>query len=106
MDIIPIHHDVKYYFDMLKPHGILHVVGDMNTIRTTEGRNVFWYNKTMSGSNVGGVPDTIEMLNFCSKHRINPITELIDIVDVNDAIENMVNKNVKYRYMIDMSSLI
>jgi len=105
IDTIQVPHDSTYYIDMIKPHGILHVVGDMNLITTTTGRNIFWYNKNMAGSNVGGISDTIKMLDFCSKNNIQATGEMIDIKQVNEAVENMVQKKASYRYIIDLNTL-
>lgn len=94
INTIPVPHDPKFYYDMIKPFGTLHVVGDMNTIPTTEGRHIFWYNKSMSGSNVAGVPDTKRMLEFCSANNIVATGEVIDIKVVNEHMQRMVDKRL------------
>jgi uncharacterized zinc-type alcohol dehydrogenase-like protein len=54
---------------------------------------------------IGGIPETQEMLDFCGKHNITSDIELINIQDINTAYERMIKGDVKYRFVIDMSSL-
>jgi alcohol dehydrogenase (NADP+) len=59
----------------------------------------------VSGSLIGGIKETQEMLDFCAKHKITADIELIKMDEVNGAFERLLKGDVKYRFVIDMSSL-
>jgi uncharacterized zinc-type alcohol dehydrogenase-like protein len=61
--------------------------------------------RNFSGSNIGGIPETQEMLDFCGAHNITADVELIPIQKVNEAYERLLKSDVKYRFSIDMASL-
>lgn len=54
---------------------------------------------------IGGIAETQEMLDFCSKHNITADIELINIQQINEAYERLLKSDVKYRFVIDMASL-
>ena len=60
--------------------------------------------KTISGSTVGGTKDTQEMLDFCSANGIFPDIEVVPIQYANEALDRLINKDVKYRFVIDVQS--
>lgn len=61
--------------------------------------------RSFSGSLIGGLAETQEMLDFCGKHNITADVEIIPIQKVNEAYERMLKSDVKYRFCIDMASL-
>jgi len=61
--------------------------------------------RSLSGSPIGGIPETQEMLDFCGQHNITADVEIIPIQKINEAYERMVRSAVKYRFSIDMASL-
>ena len=61
--------------------------------------------RSLSGSLIGGLPETQEMLDFCGKHNITSDVEVISIQKVNEAYERLLKSDVKYRFSIDMASL-
>jgi uncharacterized zinc-type alcohol dehydrogenase-like protein len=61
--------------------------------------------RSLSGSPIGGIPETQEMLDFCGQHNITADVEIIAIQKINEAYERMVRSDVKYRFSIDMASL-
>jgi alcohol dehydrogenase (NADP+) len=61
--------------------------------------------RSLSGSPIGGIPETQEMLDFCGRHNITADAEVIPIQKVNEAYERMLKSDVKYRFSIDMASL-
>ena len=61
--------------------------------------------RSLSGSIIGGLPETQEMLDFCGKHNIVSDVEIIPIQKINEAYERMLKNDVKYRFVIDMGSL-
>lgn len=60
--------------------------------------------KTISGSITGGTKQTQEMLDFCAAHKIFPEVEIIPIQYTNEALERLINKDVKYRFVIDIEN--
>jgi len=60
---------------------------------------------SIAGSMIGGMPETQEMLDYCGKHKIACDVEVIPIQKVNEAFERLLKQDVKYRFVIDMSSL-
>jgi uncharacterized zinc-type alcohol dehydrogenase-like protein len=66
---------------------------------------LFFGNKTLSGSMIGGIAQTQEMPDFCGHHNITSDVEVIAIGQVNEAYERMLRNDVKYRFSIDMASL-
>ena len=110
---IPVAHDVTPYLEMLKPgQSRLHIVGNMNEYPNLKGMKFVFYGKNITSSNVGGLCDTKEMLQFCSNHNILADVVVINPKDVNVAITNMVNATIidptdnstKFRYVMDMTS--
>ena len=61
--------------------------------------------RTVAGSLIGGVAETQEMLDFCAEHGITADIELIPIQEINTAYERMLKSDVKYRFVIDISTL-
>ena len=61
--------------------------------------------RNFSGSLIGGIKETQEMLDFCGKHNITSDIELIPIQKINEAYERLIKSDVKYRFVIDMASL-
>ncbi|MEP1595515.1 MAG: alcohol dehydrogenase, partial [Halieaceae bacterium] len=67
--------------------------------------NLIVGDKIMSGSLIGGMPSTGEMLEFCAEHGITADIEMIAIENVNEAWDRIEKNDVKYRFVIDLSSL-
>jgi uncharacterized zinc-type alcohol dehydrogenase-like protein len=58
-----------------------------------------------SSSNVGGIAETQEMLDYCAEHNILSDVEMIQMKDINEAYTRISNSDVKYRFVIDMASM-
>lgn len=67
--------------------------------------NLIFGRRNFSGSLIGGLEETQEMLDFCGQHGITSDIELIPIQQVNEAYDRLVKGDVKYRFVIDMASL-
>jgi uncharacterized zinc-type alcohol dehydrogenase-like protein len=67
--------------------------------------NMIGRRASIAGSMIGGMVETQEMLDYCGKHNITADVEVIPIQKVNEAFERMLKQDVKYRFVIDMSSL-
>jgi len=104
LDTIPVAHDLNPYITLLKNEKTLCVVGTLDPAQVA-GFGLIMGRKSVSGSLIGGIKETQEMLDFCGKHNIVCDIELIDIKDVNEAWERMAKNDVKYRFVIDMASL-
>ena len=61
--------------------------------------------RRVSGSPIGGIAETQEMLDFCAEKNVLPECEMIAMEDINHAYERMERSDVKYRFVIDMASL-
>ena len=68
--------------------------------------NVVSGRRSFAGSNIGGIAETQEMLDFCFKHNITAESEIINIQDVSEALNRLEKGDVKYRFVIDMASLV
>ena len=106
IDTVPYAHDLNPYILTLSASGTLVLVGYLggldpllNTVPMIMGR------KSVAGSLIGGIAETQEMLDFCGKHGITSDVEVIKMVDIDRAYERMIKSDVKYRFVIDMSSL-
>jgi uncharacterized zinc-type alcohol dehydrogenase-like protein len=60
---------------------------------------------SIAGSMIGGMPETQEMLDYCGKHNIVSEVEVIPMFQINEAFERLLKQDVKYRFVIDMSTL-
>ena len=67
--------------------------------------NVVHGRKSFSGSNIGGIAETQEVLDFCAEHNITAEIELIDVNQINNAFERLAKSDVKYRFVVDMAGL-
>ena len=105
IDSVPAKHNVNTYLNLLRHDGVVVLVGlppeplEISAFSVVTGRRSF------SGSNIGGIAETQEMLDFCFKHNITAQSEIINIQDVNTAFERLEKGDVKYRFVIDMASL-
>jgi uncharacterized zinc-type alcohol dehydrogenase-like protein len=106
IDTVPYVHDLNPYIATLKHSGTLVLVGYLgplepilNTVPLVLGR------KAISGSLIGGIAETQEMLDFCGEHNIVSEIEIINMQNINEAYERMLKSDVRYRFVIDMASL-
>lgn len=105
LDTVAADHDYNFYLSMLRTKGSMVCVGLPPTPAQVPAFNLIFHGRHLAGSLIGGILQTQEMLDFCSKHNITPEIEVIDIKDVNKAYERMEKSDVKYRFVIDMATL-
>jgi uncharacterized zinc-type alcohol dehydrogenase-like protein len=105
LDTIPVAHDVQPYLGLLRRAGRMVIVGAIAPLPPIHGGMLISNNRAIGGSGVGGVPETVEMLEFCAKHQLYPEVEMIRMGEVNNAWERMEKGDVRYRFVIDMSTL-
>lgn len=102
IDTISAKHDVNIYLDLLRPDGAMVLVGLPNEPLEIAPFAVVHGRRSFSGSNIGGIKETQEMLDFCYKHQITADIELIKPGYLNNAFARLAKNNVKYRFVIDM----
>ncbi|MBB4238432.1 NAD(P)-dependent alcohol dehydrogenase [Rhizobium esperanzae] len=106
IDTVPYDHDVNPYMPTLALEGVLVLVGYLGPLGTpVNAGGLVRGRRAISGSFIGGVPETQQMLDFCGRHGIVSDMEIIPIQQINEAYERMLKSDVKYRYVIDMASL-
>jgi len=105
LDTIAADHDINAYLQMLGLDGNLTLVGAPETPLQVSAFALLFGRKSLSGSLIGGIKETQEMLDFCGEHNITADVEVIPIQQVNEAYERLAKSDVKYRFSIDMASL-
>jgi uncharacterized zinc-type alcohol dehydrogenase-like protein len=105
LDAVSAEHDLNAYLNLLGLDGNLTLVGAPAKPLGVSAFGLIMARRNLSGSNIGGIPETQEMLDFCGQHNITADVEVIPIQKVNEAFERMLKSDVKYRFSIDMASL-
>ena len=105
LDTVAADHDVNAYLGMLTLDGNLTLVGAPEKPLPVSAFALLFGRRSLSGSMIGGIKETQEMLDFCGAHDITADVEVIPIQQVNEAYERMLKSDVKYRFSIDMASL-
>ena len=105
LDTISAEHDINAYINLLGLDGNLTLVGAPEKPLAVSGPALLFGRRNLSGSLIGGLAETQEMLDFCGTHNITSDVEVIPIQKVNEAYERLLRSDVKYRFSIDMASL-
>ena len=105
LDAVAAEHDINAYIGMLRRDGNLTMVGAPDKPLAVNVFGLLFGRKSFSGSLIGGLAETQEMLDFCSQHKITSDVEVIPIQKINEAYERLAKSDVKYRFSIDMASL-
>jgi uncharacterized zinc-type alcohol dehydrogenase-like protein len=105
LDTISADHDINAYINMLGRDSNITLVGAPETPLAVSAFALLFGRKSVSGSLIGGIAETQEMLDFCGEHNITADVEVIPIQRINEAYERMLRSDVKYRFSIDMASL-
>ena len=106
LNTIPVSHDVNPYLALLKIDRTMVLVGVLTALDPpVHGANLIFGRKNLTGSGIGGMAETQEMIDFSAKHGIVSDIEMVPIQSVNTAYERLLKNDVKYRFVIDMSSL-
>lgn len=99
-------HDLDAFFALLKRDGTMTLVGAPATPHPSPNVfNLIAKRRSLAGSVIGGIPETQEMLDFCADHGIVADIEMIRADEINQAYERMIQGDVKYRFVIDSTSL-
>ena len=97
--------DWNKYLELLKLDGSMVVVGIPEKEVPVGSFSLVAGRRSIAGSLIGGIKETQEMLDFCSKNGITSEIELIPIQKVNEAYKRVLNSDVRYRFVIDIKSL-
>jgi uncharacterized zinc-type alcohol dehydrogenase-like protein len=105
IDTVSANHDLMPYFSLLKLDATLVQLGAPEHPMPIAVFPLLMRRLSFSGSVIGGIAETQEMLDFCGKHNITADVEIIPIQQINEAYDRMLKSDVKYRFTIDMTSL-
>src|SRR5829696_7519642 len=105
LDCVAAPHDINAYINLLSRDGNITMVGAPDKPLPVAVFGLIFQRRSFSGSLIGGLAETQEMLDFCGEHDITADVEVIPIQKVNEAYERLLKSDVKYRFSIDMSSL-
>ncbi|MET0218255.1 MAG: NAD(P)-dependent alcohol dehydrogenase [Burkholderiales bacterium] len=105
LDTVAADHDINQYLSLLRLDGNLTLVGAPPKPLALSSFALILGRRSVSGSNIGGIAETQEMLDFCGAHSITADVEVIPIQKVNEAYERLLKSDVKYRFSLDMASL-
>jgi len=105
LDAVSAEHDINAYLKLLRRDGTVTLVGAPEKPLPVAAFSLLPGRRSLSGSTIGGIAETQEMLDFCGQHKITADVEVIPIQKVNEAYERLLKSDVKYRFSIDMASL-
>jgi uncharacterized zinc-type alcohol dehydrogenase-like protein len=105
LDCVSANHDINAYINLLARDGNMTLVGAPEKPLSLSSFGLIFGRRSVSGSPIGGLAETQEMLDFCGKHNITSDVEVIAIQQINEAYERLLKADVKYRFSINMASL-
>ena len=105
LDCVAAKHDMNAYIQLLKRDGNLTIVGAPPEPLEIAGFGLMFGRRSLSGSAIGGIKETQEMLDFCGEHNITADVEVVGVDKINEAYDRMLKSDIKYRFTIDMSTL-
>ncbi len=105
LDAVSADHDINAYIQLLRRDGNITLVGAPEKPLAVSAFDLLFGRRSLSGSPIGGIRETQEMLDFCGAQNITADVEIIPIQKVNEAYARLLKADVKYRFSIDMASL-
>ncbi len=105
LDCVSAPHDINAYLSLLRLDGTMCLVGLPDQPVSISPFSIITNRRSFAGSMIGGMPETQEMLDYCAEKNIVSEIELTSIDKLNEAYERVLKSDVKYRFVIDMSSL-
>ena len=105
LDCVAAVHDINAYIALLKRDGNITMVGAPDKPLPVAVFGLLFGRRSLSGSAIGGIAETQEMLDFCGAHNIVADVEVVGVAQINDAYARMLKSDVKYRFTIDMGTL-
>jgi uncharacterized zinc-type alcohol dehydrogenase-like protein len=104
LDAVCADHDINAHINLLRRDGNITLVDAPEKLLAVSAFKLITGRRSLSGSPIGGIAETQEMLDFCGQHNITADVEVIPIHKVNEAYERLLKPDVKYRFSIDMAS--
>lgn len=105
LDAVSADHDIDAYLNLLGRDGTITLVGAPEKPLAVRAFSLLIGRRSLSGSIIGGIAETQEMLDFCGTHNLTSDVEVIPIQKVNEAYDRLLKSDVKYRFSIDMASI-
>ncbi|MEO1173119.1 MAG: zinc-binding dehydrogenase, partial [Myxococcota bacterium] len=106
IDTVPVEHDVNPYLGCLRTNGVMVIVGQLTPLNPpVQAGQLVRFNRSLAGSLIGGMPETQEVLDFSAEKGVSCDVEIISIQDIADAWQRTKRGDVRYRFVIDLSSL-
>ena len=105
LDAVAAEHDVNAYINLLRRDGNITLVGAPEKPLPVAAFALIFGRRSLSGSPIGGIPETQEMLDFCGQRNITSDVEVIPIQKIDEAYQRLLKSDVKYHFSIDMASL-
>lgn len=105
LDTVSADHDIDAYINLLRTDGNITLVGAPPKPLSISAFALIMGRRSISGSPIGGIAETQEMLDFCGQHNLTADVEVIPMQKINEAYERLLKSDVKYRFSIDMSTL-
>ena len=105
LDAVAAEHDIGAYLNLLRRDGNITLVGAPEKPLPVSAFGLIMGRRSLSGSPIGGIAETQEMLDFCGKHNLTADVEVIPIQKIDEAYDRLLKSDVKYRFSIDMASL-
>jgi uncharacterized zinc-type alcohol dehydrogenase-like protein len=105
IDTVSAPHDINLYLNLLRRDGVMVLVGIPETPIEIQPFSLIIKRRNFTGSLIGGIRETQEMLNYCAEKNITSDIEIIPIQKIEEAYERTIKGDVRYRFVIDMSTL-
>ena len=105
LNTVPVSHGLDSYLSLLRRNGTMVMVGSIDPVGGLHTGSLIGGRKRLVGSMIGGIKETQEMLDFCAANNIVSDIEMINMDQINTAWERVMASDVRYRFVIDMSSL-
>ncbi|MDN5286596.1 MAG: molecular chaperone GroES [Mucilaginibacter sp.] len=103
---IPYAFEVSDYLTCVKPYGSFTQVGQpKGGLFTINNTNFMFSRVNYNSSLIGGIPETQEVMDYCALNKIYPQIQIIDVKEINEVWDKVVNKQARYRYVIDMATI-
>ena len=104
LSTISAEYDLEDYLRLLKPRGIMSVVGLPPEALSLRLNRLVGGGKVLTGNNIGGIAETQEMLDFCAEHNLGAVIEKVSVDEVDAAYDRVVAGDVKFRCVIDTAT--
>ena len=105
LSTVPEQHDVNPFVMLLKRDKTLVVCGALEPLKPVDNSEVAFHRRSVSGSLIGSLAETQEVLDFCAEHGVGPDVQVIPIQQINHAYSEVEKGDVRFRYVIDIASL-